>query len=104
MPRYEYRCKKCDNTFEVVHGIDDSVEACQSCGGEVRRIFHPLGIVFKGSGFYATDAKKPGNKPTEPIAPDGKEKAEKDKAGGNGDKKKDGQKPAKSESPASSSN
>ena len=63
MPRYEYKCKKCDESFEVTHGIGDKVETCEKCGGEVRRGFHPLGIVFKGSGFYATDSKKPDNKP-----------------------------------------
>jgi putative FmdB family regulatory protein len=63
LPRYEYKCKKCDRNFEVTHGINDKVESCEECGGEVRRVFHPVGIVFKGSGFYATDSKKPDNKP-----------------------------------------
>jgi len=103
MPRYEYKCKSCDRNFEVVHGIDDNVETCESCGGEVRRIFHPVGIVFKGSGFYATDAKKPSNKPSEPLETDGKEKAKEDKIGGNGDKKKNERKPANSDSPTKSS-
>lgn len=60
MPRYEYKCKKCHKSFEAVHGIHDNVEKCEYCGGPVRRVFHPVGIVFKGSGFYATDSKKPG--------------------------------------------
>jgi putative FmdB family regulatory protein len=103
MPRYEYKCKKCDRNFEVVHGIDDNVEACESCGGEVRRVFHPVGIVFKGSGFYATDAKKPSNKPSEPFDSDGKDKAKQEKVSDNGDKKKDEQKPVKPDSVAKSS-
>lgn len=90
MPTYEYKCKKCDRNFEVVHGINDSVDNCEECGGSVRRVFHPLGIVFKGSGFYATDAKKPSNKPSEPTERDHKDsKPEKDKVEGNGGKKKD---------------
>lgn len=60
MPRYEYKCKQCNKSFEARHGIHENVEKCESCGGPVRRVFHPVGIVFKGSGFYATDSKKPG--------------------------------------------
>ncbi|PKQ28373.1 MAG: FmdB family transcriptional regulator [Candidatus Anoxymicrobium japonicum] len=62
MPSYDYRCENCDMTFEVSHGIHENLEFCETCGGEVRRVFHPVGIVFKGSGFYATDSKKPNNK------------------------------------------
>lgn len=87
MPTYEYKCKDCDTTFEVVHGINDSVESCESCGGKVRKVFHPIGVIFKGSGFYATDSKKPGNKPSAP--PELDYKPDKDKSDGNGDKKKD---------------
>ena len=74
MPRYEYKCKKCDTTFEVVHGINENVETCESCGGKVRRVFHPIGIVFKGSGFYATDSRNAHNKTP------GQPKEEKDSA------------------------
>ena len=90
MPRYEYKCKKCDKNFEVVHGINDSIKSCESCGGEVRRVFHPVGIVFKGSGFYATDAKKPSNLSTGSSDSEQKDLAlDKEKSEGNGDKKKD---------------
>jgi putative FmdB family regulatory protein len=57
MPRYEYKCNKCEKTFEVVHSINENIDSCESCGGDVRRVFHPVGIVFKGSGFYKTDNK-----------------------------------------------
>lgn len=97
MPRYEYKCKKCDEKFEVTHGINDSVDSCESCGGEVRRVFHPVGIVFKGSGFYATDAKKPGNRPSGPSETDFKPAG--DSSDGNGDKKKEEKKPEKPEKP-----
>jgi len=105
MPRYEYKCKSCDHNFEVTHGINDSVEACEECGGEVRRVFHPIGVIFKGSGFYATDAKKPSNKPSGAPEQDQKDdKAEdKPKPDGNGGKKKDEKKPEKSDSSAKSS-
>ena len=55
MPRYDYKCGDCSHVFETSHGIDDSIETCPECGGRVRRIFHPVGIIFKGSGFYKTD-------------------------------------------------
>ncbi|MDD5747875.1 MAG: zinc ribbon domain-containing protein [Actinomycetota bacterium] len=57
MPKYEYRCRKCNESFEVVHGIGESLETCELCGGELRRVFHPVGIVFKGKGFYSTDSR-----------------------------------------------
>jgi putative FmdB family regulatory protein len=94
MPRYEYKCRECDTAFEVVHGINENVESCSSCGGKVRRVFHPLGIVFKGSGFYATDSKKPDNKPSEPHELDRKDHKP-EQTGGNGDKKKDKEKAEK---------
>jgi putative FmdB family regulatory protein len=55
MPTYEYKCRGCGHTFEEMHGVDDRVEHCPECGGGVRRLFHPVGIIFKGSGFYKTD-------------------------------------------------
>jgi putative FmdB family regulatory protein len=57
MPTYEYKCSACGHTFEEMHGIDDRVDRCPSCGGVVRRLFHPVGIIFKGSGFYKTDSR-----------------------------------------------
>jgi len=59
MPTYEYKCTECSNTFEEIHGIDDTVESCPKCGGKARRLFHPVGIIFKGSGFYKTDSREP---------------------------------------------
>ena len=56
MPIYEYECKACSLKFEVKKGFDESIEAsCPSCSGESRRLFCPVPIVFKGSGFYVTD-------------------------------------------------
>lgn len=65
MPTYEYRCSDCGHQFETFRGIDDEpLTVCERCGGRLRKVFHPAGIVFKGSGFYATDsrAKKAGSK------------------------------------------
>lgn len=56
MPVYEYRCKSCGKTHEIEHGFNDKRPTeCPSCGGELVRVFHPIGLVFKGSGFHKTD-------------------------------------------------
>jgi putative FmdB family regulatory protein len=58
MPTYEYRCSECGNQFEIVQRIDEEhLTVCERCGGRLRKVFHPAGIVFKGSGFYATDSR-----------------------------------------------
>ncbi len=57
MPFYDYKCSKCGHVFEAFHAVDENVDACEKCGGGVKRLFHPVGIIFKGSGFYATDYK-----------------------------------------------
>ena len=55
MPTYEYRCKK-GHTFEVMQRMsDDPVVSCQTCDAPVQRVFHPVAVHFKGSGFYNTD-------------------------------------------------
>jgi putative FmdB family regulatory protein len=58
MPTYEYACTECGNRVEVIQRIDEEPPAvCERCGGMLRKVFHPAGIVFKGSGFYATDSR-----------------------------------------------
>src|SRR5919106_784560 len=58
MPTYEYACTRCGNRFEVFQRIEDGpLTVCEACGGPLRKVFHPAGIVFKGSGFYATDSR-----------------------------------------------
>lgn len=55
MPIYEYRCKQGHN-FEVIQSMsDDPVTSCTVCGAPVDRVFHPVAVHFKGSGFYTTD-------------------------------------------------
>lgn len=56
MPTYEYQCTVCSERLEVVQRFsDDPLTTCEPCGGALRRVFHPVGVVLKGSGFYATD-------------------------------------------------
>jgi putative FmdB family regulatory protein len=63
MPTYEYECTSCGQHIEVFQRItEDPLTRCGVCGGPLRKVFHPAGIVFKGSGFYATDNRS-GSKP-----------------------------------------
>jgi len=59
MPTYEYACEKCGAHFDVVHGFNErGPRKCRECGGgPLRKVFHPAGIVLKGSGFYKTDTR-----------------------------------------------
>ena len=60
MPTYGYRCKSCDNTFEVVQSVNDEpIKKCPECSSPVAKIFYPIGIAFKGSGFHINDYKSP---------------------------------------------
>jgi putative FmdB family regulatory protein len=55
LPIYGYRCQN-GHTFEVMQSMsDDPVDKCQVCGAPVERVFHPVAVHFKGSGFYTTD-------------------------------------------------
>jgi putative FmdB family regulatory protein len=58
MPTYEYECTVCGQHIEVFQRFsEDPLTTCGVCGGRLRKVFHPAGIVFKGSGFYATDSR-----------------------------------------------
>jgi len=58
MPTYEYSCKNCGETFEVFQSFSEKpLKKHKTCGGDLKKVFHVSGIVFKGSGFYATDVK-----------------------------------------------
>jgi putative FmdB family regulatory protein len=58
MPIYEYRCDR-GHLFEVMQRmVDDPLESCSTCGAPVQRVFHPVAVHFKGSGFYNTDYGK----------------------------------------------
>jgi putative FmdB family regulatory protein len=75
MPIYEYKCER-EHIFDVMQRMsDDPLEACQVCGAPVKRVFHPVAVHFKGSGFYNTDygtrkrsreAKESGSDDTKP--------------------------------------
>lgn len=64
MPTYSYRCTQCDNTFDIHQAFTDkTLSICPLCGGELRKVFSPVGVTFKGSGFYRTDSR---------VKPDGR--------------------------------
>ncbi|TET55314.1 MAG: FmdB family transcriptional regulator [Anaerolineales bacterium] len=68
MPLYEYKCDSCGVRFERLQHMDEeAVKKCPECGGDVRRLFQPVGIIFKGSGFYVTDHRR-GTRPTNPAS------------------------------------
>ena len=59
MPIYEYACTACGERTEARQSFEDApLTECSVCGGALRKLYSPVGIVFKGSGFYSTDAKK----------------------------------------------
>lgn len=63
MPIYEYACTSCGERTEAKQSFDDPpLEICEVCGGKLRKVYSPVGVVFKGSGFYATDARKKSSK------------------------------------------
>lgn len=61
MPTYEYVCKSCGETFEVFQSFSDKPLRKHECGGDLQKVFHARGIVFKGPGFYSTDARSSGS-------------------------------------------
>ena len=66
MPTYEYACKACSEHLEVVQSFkDDPLTEGPHCKGELRKVFSPIGIAFKGSGFYKTDSRSSASKPAE---------------------------------------
>ncbi len=59
MPTYAYRCIACEHRFEQFQRMaDDPLTECPECQGLVKRVIHPVGVVFKGSGWYITDSRK----------------------------------------------
>lgn len=77
MPIYEYRCEK-GHEFELLQGFsDDPAESCEVCGAPVQRVYHPVAIHFRGSGFYTTDyarkakAEPATSKDGKPTSPEG---------------------------------
>lgn len=59
MPIYEYACDQCGHRFDIRQSwSDDPLTECPECTGRIRRVLHPAGVIFKGSGWYITDNRK----------------------------------------------
>lgn len=102
MPTYQYVCTECGDQVEAVQKFtDDPLSVHDTCGGRLRKVFSPVGIVFKGSGFYRTDSRKGSSASTAASSSDSSSSAG-DKKAGDGDKKA-GEKPSSPSSSASSS-
>lgn len=82
VPTYEYQCAKCLQNFEVFQKFSDKpLRKHPECGGRVEKVFHPRGVVFKGSGFYVNDSRSKNGKETEKSTKDStKEKSSKEKS------------------------
>lgn len=73
MPTYQYACTACGEQLEAVQSFSDpSLTECPACGGQLRKVFSAVGVVFKGSGFYKTDsrAKSTSGEKTETTKPE----------------------------------
>lgn len=58
MPTYEYVCRECGEHLEVFQSFrDEALTTCNACQGQLRKVFSPAGLLFKGSGFYVTDTR-----------------------------------------------
>lgn len=69
MPTYQYRCNSCGKDLEVFQKFTDaSLTVCPTCSGDLRKVFNAVGVVFKGSGFYATDSRKQKSAVSAPAA------------------------------------
>ncbi len=81
MPIYEYECTKCSHRFEVRMGFNDNGGvSCPQCQGEARRLFSPVPIIFKGSGFYVTDSRRNRSRPSDESKADKVESGNKPKS------------------------
>lgn len=59
MPTYSYHCDTCGHDFDAVQRFaDEPLKECPQCGAAIRRVIQPVGVVFKGSGWYITDSRK----------------------------------------------
>jgi putative FmdB family regulatory protein len=78
MPIYEYRCEN-GHTFEAMQRMtDDPLTHCTVCGAPVQRVFHPVAVHFKGSGFYSTDYGRQKSGPSSGDSKDSSSDSKKD--------------------------
>jgi len=70
MPTYEYNCKRCGEMIEVFQSFSEKpLRSHPDCGGDLQKVFHARGVVFKGSGFYSTDSRSSDSKSSKKTEP-----------------------------------
>jgi putative FmdB family regulatory protein len=103
VPTYQYTCTECGEPVEALQKFTDApLTVCTACGGRLRKVFSPVGIVFKGSGFYRTDSRNgataPATKDKEKVsdsaAASSSSSGESSSGSGNGNGSSSGDKPA----------
>ena len=73
MPTYQYRCTACSKELEAVQKFSDpALTTCPACSGDLRKVYSAVGVVFKGSGFYATDSRTSSSASTPASTPETK--------------------------------
>jgi putative FmdB family regulatory protein len=79
MPIYGYHCARCSHEFEVRQSMSDApLKDCPQCGGELSKLLYPVGVQFKGSGFYTTDYKGSGSEASKTSVKESEEKSKSD--------------------------
>lgn len=85
MPTYTYHCDACGHGFETVQRFaDDPLTECPQCGSRIRRVIQPVGVVFKGSGWYITDSRPKSSSDSAESGSASKSKSTSDNGGGSG--------------------
>jgi putative FmdB family regulatory protein len=103
VPTYQYTCTDCGEPIEVVQKFtDEPLTLCAACGGRLRKVFSPVGIVFKGSGFYRTDSRNGSGSAAAKEKTSSESSATSDSGSSNGSADKKAE-PAKKSEPAKSS-
>lgn len=98
MPIYGYRCTECGHELEVFQSMSDApLRECPRCGGPLRKLLYPVGVQFKGSGFYSTDYKSRGSSSKSESGESGGSASE---SASSGDASSDGSSAKKAESTA----
>src|ERR1700704_3330313 len=98
MPTYGYRCGTCGHQFEIIQRIsDEPLTTCPNCQGKLTKILYPVGISFKGSGFYTTDYKDAGKSSTYAASDGGSKGSDGAAASGSSESKSEAKSESKSE-------
>ncbi len=102
MPTYTYQCDSCGHGFEAVQRFaDDPLAECPQCGASIRRVIQPVGVVFKGSGWYITDSRPKSSGEGDGAASSAAKAADKSDTPAKAEKAEKSEAPAKTEkSPA----